>query len=222
MENKEVPIQENAIDQPVKSENKASFLKKNKKALIIIGAIAFILVILAYGSPYVYFMRSTPNTNTSTSSTISLPQATIGFLPGTNIGAGVGQTQSVDIIIDTQGREVSSGVISLLYDPKAVGNVRLTQVKDPTSALSSSFEKGEVYNDKKGSLVSLSLHIPDTIPMQKGKGKVATLSFVRLNTKPTMIVFGPNTGFLTRNSNAAITFTKSALSLQTLPSSSSK
>jgi hypothetical protein len=194
-------------------QKSAPFYKRYRNIIIIAVIIIIILLgIVLYSS--LNSRTENKTTQRNTSQTI-LPLASINFRPGDNLGAGIGQTQSVNIMIDTQGRPVDGAVIALLYDPKALSNVTISQVKDPQSAISSAFEKKEIFYDTKTGVVSLSLKIASTTPMQKGNGQVATLSFRRTTNKPTTVSFSPNTALLSHGTTISIL--KNNLTLQTLP-----
>lgn len=183
-----------ATDQATYPETNSTPFFKKRGVMLLIGAVLIIILglitILIFNKPSNKLQNSANEDKNEL-----MPQASIYFEPGTNLGAGVGVRQNVKVFIDTQGREVDRAVMVFQYDPKVLTNVVAEQVKDPKSAISNSFQKADIVNDAKNGLVSFTLNTASGTPAQKGSGQVALLSFTRKTQNPTSISLASNSSF---------------------------
>lgn len=187
-------------------------LLKNK-VILLAGAIIIFLVIVGIvtlitgrGGKNGIFSDPTPSVN------LTSPEATVYFDP-TTINAPVGKIQTVDVYVNTWGKEISGANISVSYNPNVVGNVTLTQFKDKNSTVSLAFEPASSNNDTVNGLISLPLQMAATTPLQKGLGKVAVLTFIPKSTNitKTSISFSPSTALISREGGKTIVLQKSTL-----------
>lgn len=162
-------------------------LIKNKVVLLA-GAIVLFLVIIfvvelitGKGGKNGIFTGPTPTVN------LTSPEATVYFDP-TTVNALPGKTQSIDVYVNTWGKEISGANISIAYNPNVIDNVTLTQFKDKNSTVSLAFETSSSSNDTVRGIITLPLQMAATTPLQKGQGKVAVLTFVPKNTNVTKTI----------------------------------
>ena len=187
-------------------------LLKNK-VLLLAGAIVLFLVVIAIvtvitGKSGKNGMLSDPTPTINLTS----PEATVYFDP-TTINASPGKIQTIDVYVNTWGKEISGANISIAYNPNVVGNVTLTQFKDKNSTVSLAFEDTTAVDDTTNSVISLPLQMASTTPLQKGLGKVAVLSFTpkSTNVTKTSISFSPSTALISREGGKVIVLQKSTL-----------
>lgn len=207
----ETSVQGTVSDIQTPANNRLNFFKNRK--LVLAGFILFVLVIV--GIITLIAGRSGKNyTSKNSTETVNLtsPEATVYFSP-TTINAPIGKVQTVDVYVNTWGKEISGANISVAYNPNVVGNVTLTQFKDKNSTVSLAFEPASSNNDTVNGLISLPLQMAETTPLQKGLGKVAVLTFVPKNTNitKTSISFSPATALISREGGKTIILQKSTL-----------
>lgn len=209
-ENKNISLESEAKSQ--KPEATLQKLLKNKVVLLA-GAIVLFLVIIfvvalitGKGGKNGIFSGPTPTVN------LTSPEATVYFDP-TTINAPTGKVQTVDIYLNTWGKEISGANISIAYNPNVIDNVTLTQFKDKNSTVSLAFETSSSSNDAVHGIITLPLQMAATTPLQKGQGKVAVLTFVPKSTNitKTSISFSPSTALINRNGGKVIVLQKSTL-----------
>lgn len=146
---------------------------------------------------------------------LTTPEASVYFSPAT-INATPGQRTTVEIIINTWGREIAGANISLKYNPNILSDVRLEQFRDTTSAVSYAFEEElDAEHDPVNGIITLPLSMLDATPEQKGEGIVAKLSFIPrdAHTNLTQITFDVGTALITRDSGKTIVLQKGSLNI---------
>lgn len=205
------------VDAP---DNKPIF-KRKVISLALIGILLLLLVgLFMFMSKNISKNKMTEQTSTkkyALPGVVTFEPASINVIPN--------QKSSVDISINTGGNEVRGLIIAITYNPNIVGDVKLTQVKDPQSALSSTFMTiGKVTYDPTGGAL-ITLRLPESTPSLKGIGKVATLTFVpkKINVAiPTAyITFSPLTNFIVNSGSPFIKMNYNRVSLNYLPNTSS-
>ncbi len=192
-----------------------SFLK-NKKVLFWGGALLLSIIVLTtiflIVSPKNIGQNKTKLTPTP-SINLTTPEAAIYFEPKT-VNVVPGQEAAVKIFIDTLGREISGASIAIKYNPNVISDVSLLQFRDSTSALSYAFTKAENITPGAG-IIELALQMDAATPMQKGKGQVATLTFIPKNSNITMtqISLTEATALITRNPGKVIVLSRPILQI---------
>lgn len=85
---------------------------------------------------------------------------------------------SANIQFDSFGNPVNEITIFVTYDPTQVTNVKLTPVKDPTSALSFAFSlaAGSYEHNPAAGTISHTIIVPRNIPAPKGRGILAKVT----------------------------------------------
>jgi len=198
-----------------KSQKLGATLQKllKNRVFILAGAIVLFLLVIAVvtvitgkGGKNGMFSGPTPTVN------LTSPEATVYFDP-TTINAPIGKVQTVDVYVNTWGKEISGANISVAYNPNVVDNVTLTQFKDKNSTVSLAFEPTSSHNDTVNGVISLPLQMKSTTPLQKGVGKVAVLTFTpkSANVTKTSISFSPSTALISREGGKTIVLQKSTL-----------
>lgn len=208
---------EENIEQPneVQKENKITvknLFADRKKVLIWAIGIIFVLFLLFTLIGRQIIKNRSVSVSPIPSVNLTSPEATVYFDPST-INLTPGQTKTVDIYIDTWGKEISGANISVKYNPNAISKITLTQFRDRTSTVSLAFEPSSASDNSKTGTIVLPLIMAPTTPMQKGRGKVAVLT---LTTKPsnatqTSINFSPSTAFITKSAQKVIVLQKGGL-----------
>lgn len=210
MENNEITQNSELINQ--NPETGLQKLLKNKVfllagAIVIFLAIIFVVTLITgKGGKNGIFSSPTPTVN------LTSPEATVYFDP-TTINAPLGKVQTIDVYVNTWGKEISGANISISYNPNVVGNVTLTQFKDKNSTVSLAFEPSSSHNDTVNGVITLPLQMASTTPLQKGLGKVAVLTFIPKSTNitKTSIAFSPSTALISREGGKVIVLQKSTL-----------
>lgn len=118
-----------------------------------------------------------------------------------------GETSSAEISINTAGNRVGGVVLAIKYNPRFLKNVKLEQIKDPTSAISSSLTPtGTIYKNDPNGEQMIILALPDNEGLS-GRGTVARVTFSKAPTNiaatSTEISFFSNSGF-TKVTNGSI------------------
>ncbi len=101
-----------------------------------------------------------------------------------NISTNAAAAQTVDLMIDSGGAEISGVQVELQYDPKAIMNVRLLPAEDAGNF----FGGGSVtlFNEavKDTGRISYVIAIGTGDDPKKGIGKIATLYFQKASSAP--------------------------------------
>lgn len=201
-------------------QEKKGFLEKLKKlpgrVKLLIGVLIFFVVLLGvFGFLATRELERQGEQTQEEELDMTTPEASVYFEPAT-VNARPGQRSEVDVVIDTWGREVSGAVLSIKYNPNILRDVRLEQFKDTTSAVSYAFSEGTVAeNNEATGVIILPLSMLETTPMQKGKGVVATLSFVPKDdfSTFTQVSFDIGTTFINREGGKTIILQKGNLNI---------
>jgi len=214
---RQINMENNELTQnsELKTQNPETGLQKliKNKVVLLAGAIVLFLVLILVvtiltgkGGKNGLFSSPTPTIN------LTSPEATVYFDP-TTVNALPGKTQTIDVYVNTWGKEISGANISIAYNPNVIDNVTLTQFKDKNSTVSLAFETSSSSNDAVHGIITLPLQMAATTPLQKGQGKVAVLTFVPKNTNvtKTSISFSPSTALINRNGGKVIVLQKSTL-----------
>lgn len=123
-----------------------------------------------------------PQSDVQVADEVILPESSVYFEPS-QIKSPPNEPQTVDISVDTMGKEITGALIVVNYDPNLIKSVNIAQLSDPTSALSSSFTISSVETTPES--ISLILNSNLDTPAQKGKGKIATLTFIPVTSVKT-------------------------------------
>lgn len=202
----------------INQENKSPIEKLNSlpsKVKILIGVIILMVILLSIFS--FISMRQAPGEATTEEERVNLttPEASVYFSPST-VNATPGKETTVDIIINTWGKEISGINLSVKYNPNILSDVKLEQFRDTTSAVSYAFEETfAAENDPNNGVITLPLSMLETTPEQKGEGIVAKLSFTPKDayTNLTQITFDVGTALINRNSGKTIVLQKGILNI---------
>lgn len=186
----------------------------SKKKIVLIGTI--VIIFIAFLSFTFIAARLSKNQSTSTNPNpdinVTAPEAMVYFNP-TTINATPGRNTTVDIYVDTWGKEISGANISIKYNPNVITNVSLAQFRDNNSTVSLAFENAVSTVDPGKGIIELPLQMAKSTPMQKGRGKIATLSFTPKTTNITLtqLSFTPATSLITKTPQKVIVLQKSNL-----------
>lgn len=104
-----------------------------------------------------------------------------------------------DIVINTNGDEISGTQIELSFDPKAISSVDITPgdfIPDPTVLIKSI--------DTKTGVIRYAIAIKPGDKMVKGTGVIATISFTKTGTEETYINFLPQSQVSTTGHNQSV------------------
>lgn len=151
--------------------------KKTKNKQLILTGIIFIVVLLSIaGISFLVRKQIVPPVTVTPTPTPEqeTPTMMLSFTPNIVKVAPNGNIKS-DIEFNTLGNPSKKVSVVVSYDPKQVTNTSLTPVKDPTSALSYSFNliAGTRDTDPKNGILSQTFIIPQSIPAAKGHGIIA-------------------------------------------------
>lgn len=150
-----------------------------RKQLLLILFLGVLIVGCVISIKFVFVKKESLTVSPSPTPTPEqeTPTMMLSFSPNMLTISQNGSFQS-NITFDTLGNATNGISVVVSYDPTQIENVRLTPVKDPNSALSSSLNMiaGTPYSDVSKGIVSQTYSIPKSIPAQKGKGIIATFS----------------------------------------------
>lgn len=166
---------------------------------IILASIVTITALIILGGIFLYLRMQ------STKTPVATPTATENKIPSeiyfdtTEVTLLTGETSSAEISINTAGNKVGGVVLAIKYNPRFLRNVKLEQIKDPTSAISSSLTPtGTIYKNDPNGEQMLILALPDKEGLS-GRGTVAKVTFSKAPTNiaatSTEISFFSNSGF---------------------------
>lgn len=114
---------------------------------------------------------------------------TLSLMPNPLIAQTGSAPTTVSVDIDTGGDEVTAVQLEIEYDPKALGNVKVTRGQ----FMENSFELLNAVDSQEGK-ITYALGITPAQAGVTGKGTVATISFTPLQrTGQTQITFLPST-----------------------------
>lgn len=157
--------------------------------LIVIGIFATVNLLFKKGN--------------STQNKIARIQAT-GYIAfgQKNVFVKQGQKTSVDIVINTGGKQIAGVILTIQYNPHLLTNVSIESIKSSNSALSYALMPiGHPQYDAVNGNVTLTFVLPKDIPALSGSGRIATLIFtpktINLAITNTPLSFARNTNFIT-------------------------
>lgn len=123
------------------------------------------------------------------------PDMILSFNPNIlNVSAGGNFTANIQL--DTYGNPINSLTVAISYNPSEIDNIRLTPIKDPTSALSYAFNliAGTQQNNPALGTITQTFNIPKSIPTPKGRGSIARITGkLKPGVKNTIIRFTSGT-----------------------------
>lgn len=163
---------------------------KRRDQILLLSVIGVLLVLFVISTGW-FLLKNSSNTSTPPPSS-SIPESgdvMLSFKPNI-ISAKIGQTVTSDVIYDAGTNPTSNLIIKVTYDPKVITNVQITPYKDPTSAISYSFEKNMSMSSYQNGTVTLALNLVKGAVAQKGRGIVAKLSATVVSS-PATISFSP-------------------------------
>lgn len=154
--------------------------KKPNNKLFIISIAVFAAAAIILGVLYFVIIKQVKPAQ-QTSPAVNLKQETpnmmLSFVPNI-LKVSPGKTISANIAFDSFGNSVDKIYLVVSYDPSKIGNVELSAVEDPSSALSFSFNiaAGIYTNDPALGITSVTFMIPKNIPPAKGHGIIAKIT----------------------------------------------
>lgn len=150
--------------------------KKTTILIIILAAITGVLIFLAVKNDKTQEVTVKPSLKAVKPTQAPAPYATLSFsVANLDLSTVAINTQTVDIIIDTNGKPVFGTQVELSYDPKIFYNVSI--VKNPTSFFGPDAVVLINNVDSSQGRVSYAVALPSSASEKTGKGVVATLSF---------------------------------------------
>ena len=207
---KELLKEEGIIQDQIQSVDSPAKKIISKKIIMIIVAVVVTVILLVVFATSSFFMKTSPTESVDQNATQIVYSTEMRFKE-TEVTAQAGKQVSVDIEIDTHGKAVSGATVAVQYNPNVLSNVKLTQVKDPTSAIANSFESAGT-RDIDGETM-LFLNALEPTPEQKGTGIIARLTFTpkATNVTQTEIKFSGSSAFITRIPEPQIGIIKNSL-----------
>ncbi len=186
------------------------FADRKKVLITAIGIIVVLLMLFLFLGSRLAKNRLS-STNPTPTVNLTSPEASVYFDPAT-INATPGQITNIDVYVDTWGKEISGANIAIKYNPNVISNVKLTQFRDRSSTVSLAFENVSSSETVNGT-IELPLNMAPTTPMQKGRGKIAVLSFTTkpANVTQTSLSFAASTALITKTAQKVIVLQKSNL-----------
>lgn len=150
--------------------------KKTTILIIILAVITGILIFLALRNDKTQEIVVKPNLPTVKPTTTPAPYATLSFsVANLDLSTVAINSQTVDILIDTNNRPVSGVQVELSYNPKVISNVTIIPATPPFFGLDQFVAINSV--DATQGRVSYAVGIPLQGTEKIGKGVIATLSF---------------------------------------------
>lgn len=150
--------------------------KKTTILIIILAIITGVLIFLAVRSDQSLQTNVTPVTTVKPTPVTIKPYANLTFSLNPLDVSKSATAQSIDIIIDTNGKPVSGAQVELYYDPKVLTNLKLTPaLQSPFFGANPVVLINSV--DSAQGRVSYAVAVSNSDTEKTGKGSVATLSF---------------------------------------------
>lgn len=153
--------------------------RKTTILIAILTILTGILILIAVKSDN--SSSNKPQSTISPTPTIVESYATLSFSKDILDISKLSSTQSVDIIIDTNGQNVSTAQIELSYDPQIITNVKFTPSKEPFFG-EKAFAPINTIDQKQGR-ASYGIGISPEDQEKSGKGSVVTLTFTANKSK---------------------------------------
>lgn len=180
--------------------------KKTTILIIILAVITGILIFLAVRNDKTQEIVVKPQIPAVKPTAAPTPYATLSFsVANLDLSTVAITTQTVDILIDTNGKPVFGTQVELSYDPKVFYNVSL--IKTPNSFFGPDAVVLINNVDPTQGRVSYAVALPSSGSEKIGKGVVATLSFSVnkfTGVKNTSITFLPKSTITTLQTSGSI------------------
>lgn len=112
--------------------------------------------------------------------------------------------KTIDVIIDTKGKEVSGAQLEIVYDPKIISDVFISNPEGSFFGSEALIPIREV-DDEQGRL-SFAVSLPQHLPEKRGRGVLMQMTF-KVNkklSKRTSISFLPKSMILTSKSSTTV------------------
>lgn len=157
-------------------------MMKKKKLIIFLG----IVIIGIIGISVFFFVNqgkiTIPGITPSPTPTPEQeePNMILMFDPNT-LTVSENASFSANVLFDTYGNSTDGVTLVISYDPNAISNVKISPVKDATSALSYALFPYTSSEDMATGMISQSFGISENLPEQKGSGIIAKVTG-RLNS----------------------------------------
>ena len=150
--------------------------KKTTILILILAIITGVLIFLAVRNDKTQEIVVKPNLPTVKPTPVVTPTATLSFsVANLDLSTVAINTQTVDILIDTNGKPVFGTQIELSYDPKVFYNVSILKTPDSFFGPDAVVLINNV--DSSQGRVSYAVALSSSGSEKIGKGVVATLSF---------------------------------------------
>lgn len=151
--------------------------KKTTILIVILAIITGILIFVAVRSDQTQELgRRLINNNTSPTEKVVKPYASLSFSKSLLDVSKSTPNQKIDIILDTNGKQVAGAQVELTYDPKVLTNVSLTPLvpnqlfgKNPVVLISSV--------DQAQGRISYAIAISSNDTEKSGIGSIGAISF---------------------------------------------
>jgi hypothetical protein len=150
--------------------------KKTTILILILAVITGVLIFLAVRNDKTQEIVVKPQLPTVKPTATPMPYATLSFsVANLDLSTVAINTQTVDILIDTNGKPVFGAQVELSYDPKVFYNVSIIKTPDSFFGPDAVVLINNV--DLTQGRVSYAVALPSSGNEKAGKGVIATLSF---------------------------------------------
>lgn len=196
--------------------------KKTTILIVILAIITGVLIFLAVKSDQSQELGKNILRQVSKSSPTQAPKpyATLSFSPPIlDVSSSQLPTQSVDIVLDTNGKPTAGAQAELSYDPKVITNVTLkAPLKNQLFGTKPTILINSV--DPAQGRISYAVGISPTDSEKKGIGSIATLTFTVnkfAGVPSSQITFLPKSAVTTLATSGSILSTTTPLKVQIAP-----
>lgn len=165
-----------------------------KTILLIVMLIGIVAILVNFAFSSKTTPQKTQEKSAAPTKKVDVAHTELSFSPASLNVPLSSNSSSLDINIDTKDNKVTGVQLEISYDPKVLGNVKLTPVEGKNAFLGNPLVLYNKTDSEKGE-VSLILGIPPSSEAKNGTGTVAVLSFNVLNrtSKETQVSFLPGT-----------------------------
>lgn len=175
---------------------------KKKNQIILLGIIGALILLFVISTGWFLYNNSRNNSVPVVTATTS--DVTLSFKPNI-VSAQNGKAVGASIFYDAGLNPTTNMTITITYDPKKLKNVAITPYKDPSSALSYSFEKDAslTQENSQNGTATLALKLVPGATAQKGKGIVARVTAIVISS-PAAISLSPDSSAQNASTNLTL------------------